>query len=164
MPKMSGKEIEEALDEALNTASKTWDSDYEGERYGEDRYDEDRYDSPGYRPGFATLLPDGRILECTMEEWAKVMATPRRIAQSNISGVVVSTVFIGVNFGLTAPLWFETLVLGGALDGLCDRYASLDDAVIGHDMIVTTIKEAIRDENARSKSNVERVRRHNVVR
>lgn len=155
------KEIDEALDDSgpWGDASTGYDED--------DRYDEAWNPStdPAYRPGFATLLPDGRVLEVTMEDWAKAMATPRRIAHSNISGVVISTVFIGINFGLTAPLWFETMVFGGALDQFCDRYESLDDAVLGHDLIVTTIKEAMRDEiNARSKSKVERVRRHNIVR
>lgn len=156
------KEIDEALEDSGPWGSTGYDAT---------GYDEDFENGwvperdPSYRPGFATLTPEGRILEVTMEDWAKVLSTPRRIAHSNISGVVVSTVFVGVNFGLTAPLWFETMVFGGALDQFCDRYETLDDAIIGHDLIVTTIKEALRDEmNARSKSKVERVRRHNVVR
>jgi hypothetical protein len=59
-------------------------------------------------------------------------------------GVLVSTVFLGLdhNFKNAGPpvLW-ETLVMGGALDGKMDRYTSKAAAVAGHARICQLVNQ-----------------------
>lgn len=53
-------------------------------------------------------------------------------------GVYISTVFLTVDhniLGLEPHLW-ETVVYGGAYNGYQNRYATYDDAVLGHLLII----------------------------
>jgi len=54
-------------------------------------------------------------------EWAQWMENAsRHIARDEVSGFVVSTVFLGINhnfFGKGEPLWFETMVFRQGTDG-----------------------------------------------
>lgn len=58
----------------------------------------------------------------------------RRVAQDEVNGARVSTVFLGLNhqFGDGPPLLFETMIFGGWHDQYQDRYATWDEAEIGH--------------------------------
>lgn len=75
----------------------------------------------------------------------------RMVAKTVISPneIEVSTVFLGLNhsFGWGAPLLFETLVFGGACDGLMDRYSTWDEAEAGHLTIVGQVKERLAGDN-----------------
>jgi hypothetical protein len=72
--------------------------------------------------------------------WAKWFeAHDRRVAFDMVGDgdarVEISTVFLGIdhNFGVgRVPILFETMVFGGPEDGYCDRYATWDEAVVGH--------------------------------
>jgi hypothetical protein len=79
--------------------------------------------------------------------WSEFMASgdqARRVAQHVLRNpdsdpVQVSTVFLGLDHNWNdsgAPLLFESMVFGGPLDGECYRYASWDDALAGHAMLV----------------------------
>lgn len=68
----------------------------------------------------------------------------RRVAKTKINNVLVSTVFLGVDhsFGDGPPLLFETMVLGGPLDGEQDRYSTWDQAEAGHKAMVERVNAA----------------------
>ena len=68
----------------------------------------------------------------------------RRIARDEVGSVTVSTVFIGLDhqFGDGPPLLFETLVMGGRLDGEMDRYSTWDEAAAGHVAMCVKVKLA----------------------
>ena len=71
-----------------------------------------------------------------------------RIAQDDVltpSGdmVWVSTVFIGINLNPISPvpIIFETMVFSdGYADGHCERYATEEAALAGHERIVAALK------------------------
>lgn len=81
-------------------------------------------------------------------EWARWMETTDRIvARDNVGPGhgVVSTVFMGLNHNFHPdgePLFFETLVFGGPLDGEQDRYTSWPEAEAGHARMVSRVKAA----------------------
>ncbi len=60
--------------------------------------------------------------------------------------VTVSTIFLGVDhnhhFGRHnhVPILFETMVFGGENDGLCQRYATLEEAKAGHKKITAEVR------------------------
>lgn len=64
--------------------------------------------------------------------WAQWFETAdRRVAETIIGAVRVSTVFLGIAHGIDhrgKPLLFETMVFGGPLDGHTDRCATWDEA------------------------------------
>jgi hypothetical protein len=64
----------------------------------------------------------------------------RKVAMTDIDGVKVSTVFLGIDHSFTGgpPELFETLVFG-LDDDRCDRYATWDEAVAGHERIVAAL-------------------------
>jgi hypothetical protein len=78
-------------------------------------------------------------------EWGKWMQTgDRKVSETRIDGVLISTVFLGVdhNFREVGPqiLW-ETMIFGGKHDQYQDRYTSRADAVEGHLKAVAMIVE-----------------------
>ena len=59
----------------------------------------------------------------------------RRVDRTSAQGVVVSTVWLGIDHNLDPagpPLFFETMTFGGPLDGEIVRYSSELDAREGH--------------------------------
>jgi hypothetical protein len=61
--------------------------------------------------------------------------TQRRVAETYIDGVRISTVFLGFDhqlFESGPPLLFETMVFGGTLDHVIRRYSTWDEAEAGH--------------------------------
>lgn len=67
-----------------------------------------------------------------------------RVAQTSIGDSHISTVFLSLDhrhLGDGPPLVFETLVIGGAMDGEMDRYSTWDEAVSGHDSMVNRVRE-----------------------
>jgi hypothetical protein len=67
----------------------------------------------------------------------------RRVAETYIDGVRISTVFLGLDHQLLdggAPLLFETMVFGGALDHAMKRYSTWDQAEAGHGAMEQAVK------------------------
>ena len=81
-------------------------------------------------------------------EWAqKFEFENRTIEKTEINEILISTVFLGVNynFGNGDPLLFETMVFGGKLDGEQDRYSTWDEAEKGHQEMVKRVEESINE-------------------
>ena len=68
----------------------------------------------------------------------------RIVSQTMIKDVKVSTVFLGVDnsFGGNVPILFETMVFGGKLDQVQERYATWKEAEKGHKRMVKRVIEA----------------------
>ena len=67
----------------------------------------------------------------------------RQVAHTALpSGTSISTVFIGLDHSFRdgPPLLFETLVFGGACDGEMSRYATWQEAMIGHAVMVAAVE------------------------
>ena len=96
----------------------------------------------------------------TLEEFGAWMdANNKQLARDEIDGVLISTVFLGVDTGRRAfsepaddPLVFETMVFcaGRALapkfDRVCVRYCHYDSALEGHRAVVDLVKAALNKE------------------
>lgn len=94
----------------------------------------------------AKYVLDGHTaVECNnLLDWARWFETAeRRVAEDNIAGVRVSTVFLGLDhaFGGDTPLLFETMVFGGARDQDQLRYSTWEQAEAGHKAMVERIKK-----------------------
>lgn len=77
------------------------------------------------------------------ERWANWFETADRIvARDGINGAHISTVFLGVDHapGHAQPLLFETMIFGGKLDGYEERYATREEALVGHADAVCLVK------------------------
>jgi hypothetical protein len=70
----------------------------------------------------------------------------RVVAQHTISGVQISTVWLGLDhqYGDGPPLIFETMVFGGPMDQEMDRYSTLEEAKTGHRRMVTKVKAGLK--------------------
>jgi len=93
----------------------------------------------------------------TWAPWFDASVTDRRsvIAQDRDEGpdrveILVSTVFLGIDhsFGSNAfqphaPVLWETLVMGGLLDGEMDRYTSRAAALAGHQAMCRRVADSI---------------------
>ena len=81
---------------------------------------------------------DGKLViyEPSLEKWAEWFEkADRRIARDERGGVVVSTVFLGLDYNFSdigPPIVFETMVFGGPLHQYQDRCASYDQAMRMH--------------------------------
>lgn len=66
------------------------------------------------------------------------------VADDDIDGVRVSTVFLGIdhNHGGGAPILFETMVFGGAFNEAQERYHTREEAIAGHKAWVKEVKAA----------------------
>lgn len=97
-----------------------------------------------------TYVLDSRavVAEPNYDAWVAQLDAIRErgdhvVAHTDVSpGVVVSTVFTGINYGPVEakpsdkPVVFETIVFKNGEPGLQQRYASWDQAVRGHARIV----------------------------
>ena len=80
----------------------------------------------------------------TREEWSRLLADPAKVlAQTDLpGGAWVSTVWLGLDhsFGRGAPMLFESMVFASREDSTdldCVRYSTREDALLGHDVLVT---------------------------
>lgn len=81
--------------------------------------------------------------------WAQWMEDPsnRKVAFTDVRGLEVSTVFLGIDSGFRlnrrnkAPILFETMVFNqtGALLNVQRRYSTWDEAETGHNAIVQAL-------------------------
>ena len=82
------------------------------------------------------LVDKEPILETDITKWCQWFEKGNRVLQkTKVGEAEVSTVFLGIDHrfgGGGAPVLFETMVFGGALDGQMGRYTSWDEATAGH--------------------------------
>ena len=92
------------------------------------------------------ILKDGEPVQVPLLEWALWFENTdtRRVAETIINDVRVSTVFLGINhnFGGGKPLLFETMIFGGTHDEYQERYTTLEESMRGHEHAVALVKEA----------------------
>ena len=90
------------------------------------------------------ILSGHKAMPCDdLLKWAEWVETADRVvAQETVGKVVVSTVFLGLDysFGNGPPLFFETMVLGGPIDQETKLYTTWDEAVTGHQAMVELVK------------------------
>lgn len=83
-------------------------------------------------------------IEATREEWGMFRENPENliVKQETIKGVKISTVFLGLdhNYWGGAPILFETMIFGGALDLEQERYCTWDEALRGHELWAARVK------------------------
>lgn len=81
----------------------------------------------------------------------------RTIAKTQLGGILVSTVFLGINHNfsfeiyddtLTEPLWYETMIFGGDHDQEQWRYGTLEAAMRGHEYAVRQVNQSMRPSGA----------------
>jgi hypothetical protein len=90
------------------------------------------------------ILVGKKVVPCTdLETWAKCFQTEdRSIADTRIEGILVSTVFLGLDHGFGGvPLWFETMIFGGERDQECYRYENYEAAWLGHHDVVLSLSQ-----------------------
>ena len=97
------------------------------------------------------ILVDGEpIFEPDLMRWARWNIEGgidrRRVALTEFGAVRVSTVFLGSDhsFGGPIPILFETMVFGAPLrhlDGYQERYATLEEARLGHERAVALVRK-----------------------
>ena len=99
------------------------------------------------RVGYYRLDESHNPVSCTLQGWGSLYETmqdKRRVALYEQDGIIVSTVFLGLDHGWDdnrPPVLFETMVFGGSLDQERERYCTLDEAVAGHERMVQCVKE-----------------------
>jgi len=68
----------------------------------------------------------------------------RIVARDEIDGVVISTIFLGVDHGCNGPELFETLVFGGEHSGAQIRYDTREHALKGHaEAVIIVMKKTL---------------------
>ena len=90
--------------------------------------------------------------------WAEwIEKADRHVAQTDIDGIWVSTVFMGLDHnwrGVGAPILFETMVFDHSvndedrwveIEGYFARYSTFDEAERGHQEIVARVRAALDD-------------------
>lgn len=85
------------------------------------------------------ILDENRkpVKENDLFKWGEWMQTAdRHVAKTKADDdVEVSTVFLGLDhnfWGEGPPILFETMIFGGEHDGWMDRYATWEEAELGH--------------------------------
>lgn len=75
-------------------------------------------------------------------EWMEGPAERWRMALTQVGECRVSTVFLGLDhrWGEGPPILFETMVFGGLLDGEVERYATLAEAMAGHESLASKVR------------------------
>lgn len=101
------------------------------------------------RPHRYILDEAGEPVPCDdIIEWARGFDMEhRRVAETVIDNVRVSTVFLGIDHAFDGgpPVLWETMIFGGEHDEYCDRYTSRADAVAGHTRAVDMVLAGVRD-------------------
>lgn len=89
------------------------------------------------------------ICQPDLHKWAVWFEThERHVAQEVIGDVRVSTVFLGLdhNFGDDeTPILFETMIFGGEHDQYQERFATWDEAMVGHQIALDLVKGGTND-------------------
>ena len=92
------------------------------------------------------ILEDGKPIPVSdvliWAKWFEKNREERVVAQTDISGVRISTVFLGLDhsFGEGPPLIYETLVFDGPLDEEMERCSTPEQAMEMHQRMVDKVK------------------------
>lgn len=73
----------------------------------------------------------------------------RTVARTEIDNIIVSTVFFGLDFSLggeNVPMLFETMILGGELDGSKARCSTWEQAEQLHERYVGMVRAEMEDD------------------
>jgi hypothetical protein len=96
--------------------------------------------SAGNRAQFYVLDAGGDPVPATSEQWSKWLRdnrSKRIVKQTTLDGrVLVSTVFLGLDHNWESegpPRIFETMIFGGPWNEYQRRYATKDEALVGHE-------------------------------
>jgi hypothetical protein len=93
--------------------------------------------------------------KCTLGEWGEWFQNSRgddkrRVAEDEINGKRISTVFLGMDhnlYGEGRPLIFETMVFDEKGNDIwMDRYSTWNDSEIGHEKAKEWVKNGCKDE------------------
>lgn len=92
------------------------------------------------------ILKDKTPVKCdNLMEWAKNFESEesRRVAQTIIKKIRVSTVFLGIDhsFNGGTPILFETMIFGGKHDQYQERYSTWEQAEEGHKKAVKLVNQ-----------------------
>ena len=92
------------------------------------------------------ILVDREPVKCTLLEWGAWFETDeRRIDQTDIGDVHISTVFLGIDhsFGASGPpVLFETMIFGGEHDQYQDRCCTYTEAKKMHTKALWLVRGA----------------------
>jgi hypothetical protein len=99
------------------------------------------------------ILVNKQPVACSLQEWAQWFSynngLGRIVAQEKVDGtnILVSTVFLGLDHRHSGdvPILFETMIFGGLFDQYQNRYATWDEAVVGHNEAVKKVSEHIKN-------------------
>lgn len=120
--------------------------------------------TPSSRPRYFVLDAAHNVVPTDdLLAWGRFCAQDdqRRVASTRYGTIDVSTVFLGLNhrfFGGGPPLLFETMIFGGPYDQYQDRYASWDDALLGHRRACRLVESLILSRNLREGRYLARLR------
>lgn len=77
--------------------------------------------------------------------WFETSGGKRIVKKEKVGDMLVSTVFLGIDyrFGekLNDPILYETMVFGGKHANETERYATREQASLGHEIMVEYVKE-----------------------
>jgi hypothetical protein len=99
------------------------------------------------RPYYYRLDPDThKPIPVSADEIGEVLKDRegRQVARDQVGGLLVSTIFLGVDHGIhrQTPALFETMVFGLKDDrGYTRRYATWDEAVKGHAEVLAEVRK-----------------------
>ena len=86
-----------------------------------------------------------------VKEWAQWFeANSRKVDVTKIAGVVISTIFLGLDFNFSEdgpPILFETEIFGGRHDQQMVRYTTWDIAEEGHKRMVEMVINSMAPQN-----------------
>lgn len=84
----------------------------------------------------------GELIPTDLMTWGEMLQKREHVLwQEEKGGVQVSTIFLGMDhsFGFGLPLYFETMVFGGPCDQEMERYATMEEARVGHAAMCTRV-------------------------
>lgn len=89
------------------------------------------------------VLQDRQVVEATMEEWSRFLASPDRFVGQWTFGddIFVSTVFLGIE--LHPGQVFETMVFGGPMDGHQERTSTWLEAERTHERVCAMVTKRV---------------------
>lgn len=93
------------------------------------------------------ILKDKEVVEITDAlEWARGFeTTSRKVCHTVLNlrkNIFVSTVFLGLDHGVTERLWFESMVFGTSINERTFRYSTWAAAEKGHKVLVRQARQA----------------------
>lgn len=95
------------------------------------------------------ILHQGKVLETDFPTWAAWVYThqaERLVCATHVETVEVNTVFLAFDQGYVGDspsILFETIVVGGPLNGESAHYCLMEDALVGHEAMVERVKRQI---------------------